>query len=137
MKQTQRIFTASFVLAVAVLCSSSVLGQRNGDTPGNRIQPDYTACVNSSNQQCGCCKCSHGSANKDCLHDEGSQTCKNNSPTGVMESAAESFAIIDDDGPAVSPVDADCPSCAGTGANIPEDSQLLRLRLTRIWRSSV
>jgi len=137
MKRAQRILTATLVLTIAALCSSSVLADGNGDTSGDHTNPDSATCINSSNQQCGCCKCSNGGANKDCLDDEGTQTCKDNSPTGVIESAAESFAIIDDDGPAASPVGAACPSCAMTGADIPEDSQLLRLRLTRIWRSSV
>src|SRR5215213_4193414 len=137
MKRTQRILTASLVLAAAALCSSSVLGDGNGDTSGDHTNPDSATCINSSNQPCGCCKCSNGGPNKDCLDKEGSETCIHHSPTGVIESAAESFAIIDDDGPAASPVGAACPSCATTGADIPEDSQILRLRLTRIWRSSV
>jgi YD repeat-containing protein len=139
MKHAQRILTASLVLAAVALCSSSVLGQGNGDTSGDTTHPDSTTCINSSNQPCECCKCSSGAdgANKDCLHKESPQTCKDNSPTGVIESAAESFAIVDDDGPAASPVGAACPSCATTGADIPKDSQLLRLRLTRIWRSTV
>lgn len=140
MKRTQRILTAALVLTALTLFTPSVPGQGNGNTSGGVSQSDYRTCKNSPRQPCGCCKCSNADgedcSKRDCLKDECSKTCKVNSPTGVIESMAESFAIVDDDGPAASPVGAACPSCATMGADIPEDSQLLRLRLSRIWRST-
>jgi len=118
-----------------------VLGQGSGNTQGGVIQPEYTTCHNVPHQPCDCCPSSSiadstDSKKRDCLDKEGSQTTKTNSPAGVIESAAESFAIIDDDGPSAAPASGGCPSCATTGADIPEDSQMIRLRLTRIWRST-
>ena len=137
MKRTQRILTAPLILAAVTLCSSSVVGQGNGNTSGGVSQTEYTTCKNSPRPPCGCSNAESKDCPKsDCLKDECSPTCKANSPTGVIESMGESFAIIDDDGPAASPVGAACPSCATTGPDIPEDSQLLRLRLSRIWRST-
>src|SRR5688572_17776426 len=136
MKRTQRMLTALLVLTAVALCSSSVLGDGNGNTAGGTVHSDYRTCLNSPNQICGLCPCSNADGadnkNRDCLNDEGFQICKNCSPAGVVQSAAESFAIIDDDGPAASPVGAACPSCDATSTAIPEDSQLIRLRLTRI-----
>ena len=136
----QRILAASLVLAAVALCSSSVLADGNGDTSGGTTHSDHKTCINLPNQPCEkCCDCSNAdssdSEKRDCLTKECAQMCQNCSPAGVVLSAAESFAIIDDDGPAASPVGAACPSCATTGSDIPEDSQLMRLRLTRIWRS--
>jgi RHS repeat-associated protein len=142
MKQTRRIFTALLILLAVALCSSSVVAEDNGNgnTSGGTEQREYTTCINSSKNQCERkCPCSNAdpadSEKKDCVDKEGNETCVNCSPAGVIESAAESFAIIDDDGPAASPSGAACPSCATMGGSIPEDSQLMRLRLTRIWRS--
>src|SRR5687768_7619247 len=138
MKRTQTILTTSLVLTAVALCSSTVLGDGNGNTAGGVIQPDYRTCHNSPNQPCGDCPSSNADGEdgvkRDCLNDEGAQICKG-SPVGVIQSAGESFAIINDDGPAGWPVGARCPSCAMTDAEIPEVSQLMRLRLTRIWRS--
>jgi RHS repeat-associated protein len=142
MKRTRRIVTAWLVLLVGALCSSSVLGDDgSGNTSGGTSQREFTTCQNSTHQPCGdCTMCANGDKSdsnaRDCAAGERPQVCKCNSPTGVIESRAESFTLIDDDGPAAAPAGGGCPSCATTGAGIPEDSQLMRLRLSRIWRST-
>jgi len=140
MKRIQAIVIALLILAAMAVCSRSVLGQGSGNTPGSTTHQDYTTCNNSAYQPCGDCPCSNhdstDSKTKDCSNDEGAQTTWTNSPAGVIESAGESFAMIDDDGPAAAPASGGCPSCTTMGADIPEDSQLMRLRLSRIWRST-
>jgi YD repeat-containing protein len=141
MKRTKITVTVWLILVMGGLYSSSVLGGDNGDTAGDGSHIDYTTCHNSPYQPCGdcsmCANCDSDDSNvRDCVAGERPELCKHSSPTGVIESAAESFAIIYDDGPAADPVGIACPSCATTGADIPKDSQLLRLRLSRIWRST-
>lgn len=128
------------VAAVVALCVSPVFGGDSGDTSGNRVMPDFKSCANTDNFPCGCCKADCTTSNKpekDCVNKEDKITTKCNSPSGVKLSFAESFAFMDDDGPNASPVGSSCSSCGTAGASIPEDSQLPRLRLLRIWRSTL
>lgn len=115
-------------LLVITLCVSPALGQGSGNTPGDQEMPDYTSCQNSP---------------KHCPHpcpDETKAECKytNNSfsPSGVLLSRGESYTIIDYDSPDASPAESSCNSCVAS-RDIPPETQLMRLRLRRIWRSSL
>jgi RHS repeat-associated protein len=138
MKRTHRIVMGCLVLAAVALCPRSVLGQDNGNTGGGTLQPDYRTCVNLPFLPCEPCgggNCDRaGGKTRDC--NNGEKSGNSDSPTGVNFSAGESYALIDDDGPAALPSAFACPSCARTGAGIPEDSQILRVRLRRIMRST-
>lgn len=138
MKRTQRIVMGCLVLAAVVIYSDPVAGQGNGNTPGGVRAPEvYRTCVNSPHH---CCCCDNhdpkDKGSKDGLSQEDGAISKSTSPSGVILSRGESFALIDDDGPSASPGNFSCPSCAPTGAAIPEDSQILRVRLSRITRST-
>lgn len=137
MKRTQRIVIGSLILAVVVLCSPLVLGQGNGDTGRDLTGHDFMTCINSPHKPCCCSNGDRSDSDKkDCDKCGGEANCVSGSPTGVVLSCAESFALIDDDGPAALPSGFSCPSCIRIGAGLPKDSQMLRVRLSRIMRST-
>lgn len=143
MKKPHLILACCLSVISTLSYDSSALGQGSGDTPGGKSHPDYTSCIKQD--QWNFCDSNQGRClgqgtnprSPEPVSTEGTVLCRNHSPSGVDLSRGEFFTMVDDDGFNASPVGAACPSCGSALASIPEASQLPRVRLRRIWRSTL
>lgn len=123
---------------VTTTLPSGLSALAGGDTPGSKLYPDYTSLIQQDRWII--CNtdfdCKAGGQCVDAINNEGALLSRTHSPSGVTLSLGEFFTLVDDDGLGSSPVDVGCPTCDPADAGIPEASQLPRVRLQRVWRST-